>query len=69
MAEPLYNYVQRAGSIKLSELTNEKIEMQKEMHEKRISFYKDNKDKELYERAIQMYCNWMVNIVIEARNN
>lgn len=67
VAEPLYNYVQRAGSIKLSELTNEKIEMQKEMHEKRISFYKDNKDKELYERAIQMYCNWMVNIVIEAR--
>ncbi len=57
--QPLYCYVQRNGSITQSKMSLKKIDMKTEMHKTRIAFYKD-KDKLLYYKACQMYCDWLV---------
>ncbi|MCE2196182.1 glycosyltransferase family 2 protein [Streptococcus thermophilus] len=60
--KPLYNYVQRPGSIISSNMTISKIFMKQEVQKLRIEFYKD-KDIVLLNRAKQMYCNWLINCV------
>lgn len=66
--DTLYNYVQREGSIKLSNITREKIEMQREMHITRINFYKEKRDIKLYKKAQQMYCNWIISCNVNNKN-
>lgn len=57
--DELYYYVQRQGSI-TSDMSSEKIDMKYELHKKRIKFYKKKNEIALYERSVQMYCNWLV---------
>lgn len=63
--DTLYNYVQREGSIKLSNITKEKIEMQREMHITRIKFYEEKKNIQLHKKAQQMYCNWIISCYVD----
>ncbi|MGQ7366500.1 glycosyltransferase family 2 protein [Streptococcus suis] len=58
----LYNYVQRPGSIILSNMTMDKIFMKQEVQKLRIEFYRD-KDLFLFNKSKQMYCNWIINCV------
>ena len=60
VSDSLYNYVLRSGSITMSSITPEKIDMKIEMYRERIRFYKDKNDMELYYKAIQQCCNWFV---------
>ncbi len=55
----LYFYLQRNDSIQGSKLTLEKLNMKREFHLERIAFYSKLKEKQLYMRSIQMYCNWI----------
>ncbi|MCI7678044.1 MAG: glycosyltransferase [Streptococcus orisratti] len=65
--EPLYNYVQRSGSIVTSNMTLEKLEMQKEVQKRRIKFYK-KRDVYLFNKAKQQYCNWIINCIRDYRD-
>lgn len=59
----LYCYVQRQGSITQSDMSIKKIKMKEEMHKCRISFYKEHRERHLYMKSCQMYCNWLVECV------
>lgn len=63
LEETLYCYVQRNGSIVQSAMTREKIMTKNEMHITRIEFYNEKQDKELYIKACQLYCNWLVECI------
>ncbi|KXT76962.1 glycosyltransferase family 2 protein [Streptococcus sp. DD12] len=56
---PLYQYVCRPDSITTSQMTPQKLWMKTQMQEERLAFYQD-KDKSLYLKAAQVYCNWLV---------
>ena len=58
--DELYYYTQRQGSITVSDMSSKKIDMKYELHNMRIKFYKTKNEIALYERSIQMYCNWIV---------
>ena len=58
----LYDYVQRVGSITQTDITYSKIIMKQAMHNERMDFYMKRNETELYSRARQMYCNWIVSI-------
>lgn len=58
---PLYNYVQRKGSIVNTEITPQKIKDKNDMLIKRIYFYQD-RDKDLFSCAIQTYKNWIISL-------
>ena len=59
----LYCYVQRQGSITQSDMSIKKIKMKEEIHKCRISFYKEHRERHLYMKSCQMYCNWLVECV------
>ena len=59
---PLYNYVQRKGSITNSPLSLKKIQDKTFLLKERINFFKKNKDKAMYKSAVQQYKNWLVDI-------
>lgn len=59
--KPLYNYVQRNGSIVNTKMTPQKIKDKNDMLVKRISFYQ-GKNQELYSYAIQAYKNWIISL-------
>lgn len=58
--QPLYNYVQRPGSIMNSSFSKEKLLTMLELHQRRIGFYKQKKARELYVLANQAFRNWCV---------
>lgn len=58
--EELYYYIQRQGSITVSNMTPKKISMKREFHTNRMEFYKSKNEEALYKRSVQMYCNWLV---------
>ena len=58
--QPLYNYVQRPGSIMNSNFSEEKLLTVFELHQRRIAFYKQKKACELYVLANQAFRNWCV---------
>lgn len=60
--KPLYDYVQRQGSIMNTPLTLKKIEDRTLMYKKRIDFFKKNNDQELYNLAVQQYKDWLIKI-------
>lgn len=59
---PLYNYVQRKGSIMNSKINKKKIFDTVAYKKQRIYFFK-NKDKELYFQSIEDYKNWIIEII------
>ena len=58
--QPLYNYIQRPGSIMNSNFSEEKLLTVFELHQRRIAFYKQKKASELYVLANQAFRNWCV---------
>ena len=58
--DSLYYYMQRQGSIVQSSMSIEKLSTQIELHHKRLKFYYENNDIELYTKAKQQYCNWII---------
>lgn len=56
----LYLYLQRGDSIQGTNITLEKLKMKRGFHLQRIEFYKNKKSESLYQRSVQMYCNWLV---------
>lgn len=68
LREPLYNYVQRPGSIMNSAWNLKKYEDQQLMFEERIDYFKNN-DRRLYKFAVQQYKNWIIGINYENCNN
>lgn len=63
--DSLYCYTQRQGSIMQSSMSIEKITTKIELHNKRLKFYYDNNDIELYNKAKQQYCNWIISSLAE----
>ncbi|MGO5461130.1 glycosyltransferase family 2 protein [Lactobacillus amylovorus] len=59
---PLYNYVQRQGSIMNTPLTLDKIQDKILINKKRINFFKVNKNKIMYRLAVQHYKDWIIEI-------
>lgn len=57
---PLYNYVQRKGSIMHTPLTLKKIQDKTLMYKERIKFFKKNRDEVLYSSAVQQYKDWLI---------
>ncbi|CDI59171.1 glycosyltransferase [Lactobacillus helveticus] len=68
LREPLYNYVQRSGSIMNSAWNLKKYEDLQLMYEERIDYFKNN-DRRLYKLAVQQYKNWIIGIDYENCNN
>lgn len=61
---PLYNYVQRQGSIMRSPVTFKKIQDKTLMYRERMAFFKKNKDEVMYKLAVQQYKNWLIDMNI-----
>ncbi len=57
---PLYNYVQRQGSIMNTPLTLKKVKDKKLMYNQRIRFFIKNKDKAMYNATVQQYKEWLI---------
>lgn len=68
LREPLYNYVQRSGSIMDSAWNLKKYEDRQLMYEERIDYFKNN-DRRLYKFAVQQYKDWIIGIDYENCNN
>lgn len=58
---PLYNYVQRAGSIMNSSWNLKQYEDRQLLYKERIRYFK-NRDKAMYKFAVQQYKDWIVGI-------
>lgn len=58
LCDRLYFYRQRQGSIQNTQLDFNRIQTQREMHESRIEFYRENGDELLSIKALQSYFNW-----------
>lgn len=56
----LYHYFQRKGSITSSSVSRTKLEMKKDMYEKRIAFFEYHNDMRLVMITTQVYKNWIV---------
>ena len=59
--KPLYNYVQRSGSIMNSSWTLKKYQDQQLMYQERIEYFKKNKNL-MYKAAVQQYKDWITGI-------
>lgn len=57
--EPLYNYVQRDGSIANSNWNNKKFKDKNDYHIDRLKFYKNKNDRELYKLSVGDYIDWI----------
>ncbi len=66
LQEALYQYVCRPDSITTSQMTADKLRMKTQMHEERLAFYRQ-KDSDLYYKAVQVYCNWLVTCFTDHR--
>ena len=58
---PLYNYVQRAGSIMNSSWNLKQYEDRQLLYKERIRYFK-NRDKAMYKFAVHQYKDWIVGI-------
>lgn len=67
--KPLYNYVQRSGSIMLSPFTLKKVKDIDSFRQKRINFFKTKKNKEFYFLAVDSYKNWILLLMQTNFNN
>lgn len=56
---PLYNYVQRNGSIVNSNWDAKKFKDKNDYHIDRLKFYKNKDDQELYELSVGDYIDWI----------
>ena len=56
---PLYNYVQRNGSIANSGWNSKKFKDKNDYHIDRLKFYKNKDDKKLYKLAVGDYIDWI----------
>lgn len=65
--EPLYDYVQRKGSITNTSYSDKKIKNIDEFKNQRIAFFKNN-DLDLYKLAVQDYKNWITTIWYQRKN-
>lgn len=63
--KPLYNYVQRAGSITNSAYSQAKFESLFELHQRRIAFYQQQQATAHYQLAQQAFRNWCVTFVVQ----
>lgn len=61
--QPLYNYVQRSGSITNTSMNIKKVKDIMTFKKKRINFFKEKKCDILYGYAIQDYKNWIIEFV------
>ena len=61
--QPLYNYVQRSGSITNTSMNIKKVKDIMTFKKKRIKFFKEKKCDILYGYAIQDYKNWIIEFV------
>lgn len=57
---PLYDYVQRQGSIMHSPLTLKKVQDKTAMYKERVDFFEKGKNKLMYKPAVQQYKDWLI---------
>lgn len=60
--KPLYNYVQRKGSIIKTRFTLKKANDVNTFMLRRIKFFKDKNNEELYKLAVQNYKDWIIGV-------
>lgn len=60
--KPLYNYVQRQGSIMSTPLNLKKVQDRILMYKERINFFEKNEDRVMYRSAVQQYKDWIIEI-------
>lgn len=66
--EPLYNYVQRSGSIIHSKMSPKKFQDSEDSYLYRIAFFKD-KNKQIYKLTVRDYKNWLIHEIAKTPQN
>lgn len=61
--DELYNYVQRAGSIMSSKMTQRNLLDANDAFVERLNFYKSNKNMKLFDLTVHQYLLWILSVM------
>lgn len=61
--DELYNYVQRAGSIMSSKMTQKNLLDANDAFVERLNFYKSNKNMKLFDLTVHQYLLWILSVM------